>query len=291
MQVAHRQPQAQPHRQAQTQAQMYRQEAYWLLSHILSVPQSKLLLDAKRTLTKQEQSDFKLALAKRKQGTPLAYVLGEWDFYGHTFYMDEGVLIPRPDSEALLDFLLSRYPDNDQPSSVLDLGCGSGAIGISLALRRKHWRLHLADLSAKALALARRNIAKFSAELDNDIQTYHSDLFDAIPPRRKFDIIIANLPYISPSELLTLPDLASEPRSALDGGGGDGLNLIRRLLGEAPAHLKRGGLLLAEHGYKQSSQVLAAARRASYVSPEVICDLAGRKRALAVRYLNRKHRD
>ena len=185
-------------------------------------------------------------------GEPLAYILGEWDFYGLTFRVDKSVLIPRADTEILVEKALKVMPPN---ARVLDIGTGSGAIAVSLARLGQAARVTAVDVSDKALEIARKNAENNGA----DVEFVKSDCFSALQGR-KYDMIVSNPPYISDEEMQTLmPEVRQEPELALFGGG-DGLDFYRRISREAPEHLNEGGFLLFEIGWLQKDAVSALMR-------------------------------
>lgn len=254
------------------------QEAYWLLSHILSIPTAKLVTNPVLMLNHGQQEQLMESIIRRKQGEPLAYIIGEWDFYGNSFYVNYDVLIPRPDSEAIIDWIIEKHPN--RKLSLLEIGCGSGALALTLALKRSQWQVSATDISKVALDITQVNMRRLGC----DINLYRSDLFLSIPPGKRYDIILANLPYIGTGELLSLQDLKTEPHIALRGGA-DGLQLLSRLYQGAKYYMKYNASLVVEHGYRQSIMVGAIARREGYVASEKILDLGGRNRGLAVKYI------
>lgn len=259
-----------------------RREACLLLSHILSKPTSWLVVNAKKNLSQQQQKEYTACLTRRATNEPLAYVIGEWGFYDDLFYVTPDVLIPRPDTEALVDWLTADsagYRNSNPSLDVLEIGCGSGALAVTLALKSPSWRITATDISMSALRVTQSNILRHKCE----VKTLRSDMFSRVTG--KYDIIIANLPYISWGEMLLLPELQQEPRLALTDGA-DGLKLIQQLFTQAKKYLKPKGTLLIEHGYQQAVKVATLATKYGYVNPKVIYDLDQRKRALAVQKLS-----
>ncbi|WP_245598891.1 50S ribosomal protein L3 N(5)-glutamine methyltransferase [Halotalea alkalilenta] len=211
------------------------------------------VLDA-RLLRGERERIIALARLRVEQRLPLPYLLGEAHFAGHLFCVDARVLIPRsPIAELIEDGFSAWFPERD-PASVLDLCTGCGCIGIAAALALPTSEVILADLSQDALAVARRNITRF--ELGGRVRAVHSDLFSALEGRR-FELIVCNPPYVDARDLANMPaEFRHEPALAL-GSGPDGLELTRRLLREARAHLTEDGVLIAEVGNSERQLVEA----------------------------------
>ena len=256
-------------------------EAFLLLSYILGKSRSWLFGNPNIKITAQQQQRYLSCIDRRATHEPLAYIIGEWGFYDNIFYVTPDVLVPRPESEALVDWILDNYDScGNKRLNVLEIGCGSGAIAITLALKRPSWQLTATDISLAALAVTNSNIIKFKKEgFTFNLKTFKSDKFSRV--YGKYDIIIANLPYISWSELLGIKELSKEPRLALTDES-DGLQLIRQLCAEAPAYFKHNGTLILEHGHRQGIKIANLAAQHGYVKPIVIYDLDHRKRGLAI---------
>lgn len=220
------------------------------------------------------------ALAQRRTARePMAYILGEREFWSMPFLVSPDVLIPRPDSELLVERAVALLREKGE-SRILDAGCGSGAVGLAIASELTETRVTLLDLCPKALAVARRNAEKFG--LANRTRFLVSDLFQALGGGEEFDLIVSNPPYVATGELDGLmPEVSSfEPRLALDGGA-DGMDLIRRVIEEAPAYLARGGSLLSEMDPRQMAEAEAVSEeQGNYHSARRHKDLAGRERVL-----------
>lgn len=223
-------------------------DAQLLMAHVCGVPRLTLLLALDDPLDDAQASAFFRLLALRVSGLPLQYVLGEAHFMGHVFQVDARVLIPRWDTEGLCEAAIARVKKGDH---VLDMGAGSGAIAISVALACPYARVVAADISGEALSVARANAKRLGAK----VQFVQSDLYAALSQR--FDIIISNPPYIPSREIGALqPEVQKEPVLALDGGA-DGLRFYRGIVAGLPSHLVSGGSLLLEVGDGQSEQVAA----------------------------------
>lgn len=235
-------------------------------------------------LSDAQTAQFKALLSRRLAGEPVAYLTGSREFYGRPFRVSPDVLIPRPDTELLVEQALARIPP-DQTVEVLDLGTGSGCIAITLALERPLARVTAVDRSAAALAIAQRNADILNAR----VEFLTSDWFAAfMPPRvlagRGFDLIVSNPPYVAAADPhLARGDVRFEPLTAL-AAGQDGLDDLRRLIRAACAHLKPGGALLLEHGYDQADAVVELLRQHGFVQIFTLRDLAGLNRVSGGRW-------
>lgn len=208
-------------------------------------------------------------LSRRLEGVPVAYLVGRREFFGRDFEVSPDVLIPRPDTELLVELALAHLPA-DRAAEVVDLGTGSGCIAVTLALERPLARVTAVDRSAAALAVARRN----SAHFDAGVEFCLGDWFSAVDGRR-FDLIVANPPYVAEDDPhLARGDVRFEPATAL-ASGADGLADLKRLIGGARSHLRAGGWLLLEHGYNQAGGVVDQLRSAGFPHPRSWTDLAG----------------
>ena len=222
-------------------------------------------------------------LSRRLRREPAAYLTGRREFYGLNFRVGPGVFIPRPETETLVEEalrLLDRFPGD---AVGVDVGTGSGAIAIALAVHRLSLTIHAIDLSMQALEMATRNAREHGVA--GRVHLFRSDLLDGLPER--VDLVVANLPYIRTSDMPQLePEvLCHEPREALDGGS-DGLDVVRRLLDTAAPRLKQGAVLLLELDPRQMQDASAHARhRLSPASMHALPDLAGRSRVLVVETL------
>jgi release factor glutamine methyltransferase len=224
-----------------------RLDAEVLLAHALGTTRMQLVLDGKKPLAGPELARFREMVKRRRTHEPVAYLLGAREFYGRSFKVDARVLVPRPDTETLVDVALARTEHVSLAMRALDLCTGSGCVAITLARQRPTSRVHATDLSADALAVARENAQRLGAY---NVSFAQGDLFAAVArPPAPFDVITANPPYIAAAEIATLmPDVRDfEPKMALDGGA-DGLDFVRRIVDDAPAHLVPGGVLAMEIG-------------------------------------------
>lgn len=252
-----------------------RLDARLLLQYATGCTHADLLARPETPLIGPAQAQFLEWLERRAAGEPLAYLVGEAEFRGRVFQVSPAVLIPRPETEILIDLAVDRVRGQKKPR-ILDLGTGSGIVAISLALECPAAEVVAVDVSPAALQVARTNAGRLQAAL----RWLESDWFAALAGER-FDLIVANPPYIAEGDPHLLGDgLPYEPALALSDGevGGDGLACIRRIVAGAAAHLQPGGSLLFEHGYDQgpaSRNLLAAAGfKAAFTHP----DLAGTDR-------------
>lgn len=211
-------------------------------------------------------------MERRAAGEPIAYLTGACEFYGLEFRVTPSVLIPRPETELLVDLVLERLPGAGR-ARVLDLGTGSGCIAVTLAHLRPRLEVWAADASPAALEVARDNARR----LDATVRLLRSDWLAALAGER-FDLILANPPYVAAGDPhLSQGDLRFEPASALVAGE-DGLNDIRRIVAAAPAHLVPGGWLLFEHGYDQGQRCRTLLAQAGFARVASWRDLAGIER-------------
>lgn len=216
-------------------------------------------------------------IRQRCERTPLQYILGYTEFMGLRFCVGPGVLIPRQDTETLVETVLRRESEGVGPTELLDLCTGSGCIGLSLATLRRNFHVTLADASGDALSFARKN----RDNLCPDVAVYEGDLFAAVPAGRRFDVLVSNPPYIASAVVGELqPEVRDhEPRMALDGSG-DGLLFYRRIAGEGKAYMKPGARIYLEIGYDQGETVPEILRQAGYGDVAVYRDLAGLDRVV-----------
>lgn len=255
-------------------------DARLLLQHVLGISQSYLLTHADRVLTPQEERDFDCLVLCRIKGEPVAYLTGERGFYSQCFKVSPAVLIPRPETELLVDLALERLADTVS-AHVLDLGTGSGAVALSVAIHRPRIAVTAIDWSEDALAVARLNAVRLGV---SNVEILAGNWFDTLAGRR-FDCIVSNPPYIAPDDLhLDQGDLRFEPSVALAGGGVDGLDCIRTIVSSAPAHLLAGGWLLFEHGYNQATACQQLLKEAGFCEVFSCPDLAGIPRVSGGQY-------
>ncbi|MDP3851269.1 MAG: peptide chain release factor N(5)-glutamine methyltransferase [Luteolibacter sp.] len=245
-----------------------RRNMQMLVARQLGCTRMDLYLQFDRPLDEEVLAPLRETLKKRGEGIPLQHLLGTVWFHKHEFKTDARALIPRPETEELAEWILSwELPKNQQ---VLDMGCGSGVLGLTLAAARPGWELTLADVSPDALALARENAALLEL---TSASFRESDLFSAI--HGPFDGIVANLPYVPESERATMArEVLHDPALALFSGA-DGLDLIRSFIPQAFQHLKPGGWLVLEIGHDQASQVAGFLQASFFADITVKTDLSG----------------
>lgn len=242
-----------------------------LLQHVLGVSRAYLLAHPEQVLDEAQASAYRALLQRRLAGEPLAYILGEREFFGLDFRVTPATLIPRPDTELLVELALQRIP---QRGRVLDLGTGSGAIALSITHARPDAEVTAVDASPEALEVARENAQRLNL---SNVRLLPSDWFSVLAGER-FNLIVSNPPYIEAADAhLEQGDLRFEPRTAL-ASGADGLDDIRRIIADAKEHLDSGGWLMFEHGYDQAERVRELLAAAGFVEVFSARDLAGIER-------------
>ncbi len=245
-----------------------RLDAELLLAHAAGVGRSSVVAFPESEASGQVEARFRALLARRLDGEPLAYIRGCKDFHAITLSVTPEVLIPRPETECVVDAALGLIAERTA-RSVLDLGTGSGAIAFAIKQARPDAIVTAVDASAGATAVARAN----AASLGLDIRCFESDWFTALGAER-FDLVVCNPPYVRSADPVLDGALRHEPREALDGGR-DGLDAIRTVLNDTPAHLASGGALLIEHGHDQQADVEALASEGGYEVVTARRDLSG----------------
>ncbi|MEI8038134.1 MAG: peptide chain release factor N(5)-glutamine methyltransferase [Verrucomicrobiota bacterium] len=239
-----------------------------LVARQLGCSRMDLYLQFDRPIAEPDLVPLRETLKKRGEGIPLQHLLGSVGFHHREFKTDARALIPRPETEELAEWILSW--ELPSISRVLDMGCGSGVLGLTLAAERPAWEVTLADVSPEALALARENAALLALD---SVGFVHSDLFSAVTGG--FDGIVANLPYVPDGERASMArEVLHDPELALFSGP-DGLDLIRRFIPEAFSRLNPGGWLVLEIGHDQASQVAGILQTSSFTAIEVKTDLSG----------------
>jgi release factor glutamine methyltransferase len=249
-----------------------------LLSHVTGRPRAWLLAHPEAQLSEGEMAALQSGLARLERGEPLPYLLGHWEFYGLDFRVTPATLIPRPETELLVETALAWLRSRPGLHRAADVGTGTGCIAISLAVHCQNLQVTATDVSLAALSTAREN-----AEEHGVSARTHFILSDLFPPTTdQFDLVCANLPYIPSGKLSLLDVYGKEPSLALDGGP-DGLDLVRRLLQQAPGRLQPGGLILLEIEAGQGREAAALAQAAfPSAQIQVLPDLAGHDRLVSI---------
>jgi release factor glutamine methyltransferase len=245
-------------------------DARMLLQYVLNVNHAYLLAHPEQKLTTEQTQAFYLLTDRRALGEPVAYLMGTREFYSLEFNVTPAVLVPRPETELLIDLALARIPPH-HPCRILDLGTGSGAIALTLARHRPLAEVTAVDVSAAAVAVANANAARFKL---NNVRVMEADWFGGVAGE-SFDLIVSNPPYVARDDPhLAQGDLRFEPQIALVARGA-GLDCIRLIIGSAPAHLALEGSLLLEHGYDQAEACRRLLSEAGFREVLSHPDLAG----------------
>jgi release factor glutamine methyltransferase len=252
-------------------------DARLLMCHALHISQEDFLLQSDRVLSDQETTIILLLVDQRAGGRPIAKIKGYKEFYSHKFATSDDTLDPRPDTEILVDAAKRMIPMG-QPCRVMDLGTGTGCIGLTLMLERPHASLVAVDISPQALLVARQNAERFT--LMDRVQFVQSDWCSSVTGR--FDVIVSNPPYIPSNIISTLmTDVKDhDPYLALDGGV-DGLDPYRKIISQLPQVLAREGWIFFEVGHDQAAQVWALLEQAQFGNLRTYRDLAGIERVVA----------
>ena len=244
-----------------------------LLQQVLNVNHAWLISHAHDVLSADQINTFNALFERRLAGEPMAYILGQREFYGLNLKTTSATLIPRPDTEVLVESALAKIP-TDISTNILDLGTGSGAIALAIASQRPLTNITAVDFSEEALQVAQENAASLNL---NHVAFVQSSWFDALA-NRKFDLIVSNPPYIAKDDVhLQQGDLRFEPITAL-ASGIDGLDDIRMIVANAPQHLNQNGWLMLEHGYDQADVVSRMLADRGFTQVSHALDLAGIQR-------------
>ncbi|MGM0594053.1 MAG: peptide chain release factor N(5)-glutamine methyltransferase [Pseudomonadota bacterium] len=250
-----------------------------LLCHLLGKPRSYLFTWPEQVLDAQQLEAFAALLARRESGEPVAHILGRREFWSLALTVSADTLIPRPETELLVEVALARIPEQAH-WRMADLGTGSGAIALALASERPRCRITAVERSEAALAVAQDNVRRLGLE---NVVLRQGSWFEPLAGER-FALIVSNPPYIPEGDPhLAQGDLRFEPKAALSAGA-DGLEDIRHLIAHAPEYLEAGGWLLLEHGYDQGDAVVALLRERGYEAVEDVVDLLGHGRVALGRY-------
>ena len=261
-----------------------RREAEWLLGESLGISRLQVYLNLDRPLSEEERDAIRSALKRRSRHEPLAYILGVQPFRGLRIEVSKDVLIPRPETEQLVDVIWDRETER-RPLSVLDVCTGSGCIACAMAHERKEVRVVATDISRDAAVVARLNAQQLG--VDDRIAVRVGNLFDTVDKGEVFDVIVSNPPYVASDATLPPSVALYEPPAALYGGE-NGLDLIRRIIDEAPFYLDQGGLLAIEFGFDQPAEIEELlVRRGHFRDIEIVKDLAGVRRFAVARLASR----
>ena len=261
----------------------------YLIGKITQLERVDLYMNYDRIVSKKELSDFKELIKRRIAGEPLQYIIGETSFYGYPIKVGPGVLIPRPETELLVEKIISDLKDK-APGSIADIGTGSGCIAIALALELPEWNIYATDISLKALAMAEEN-ARIN-EVENRIQFIQHDINNNLLPKDlKVDVLVSNPPYVSLDEYSQLPEEIKNfepPEALLDGN--DGLSFYRKILSFAPNIINNGiGTVYFELGHQSiDSGVDLIAKEMGYNQIEIVNDYAQINRIMKVNYEKRE---
>ncbi|MBI2993887.1 MAG: peptide chain release factor N(5)-glutamine methyltransferase [Gammaproteobacteria bacterium] len=250
-----------------------------LLLELLDTGREWLYAHGEHEVAEATARDFFALVSRRLDGIPVAYLTGRREFWSLELLVSRHTLIPRPETEAVVEAALERLRDR-RSARVLDLGTGSGAIALALARERPDWRIVASDISAEALGIAQRNVDHIGVR---NVELAQSDWFAALANRR-FDLIVCNPPYVDTRDrALTEGEIRFEPRLALDGGHG-GLQAINAVAGAAPRHLVSSGILVLEHGADQGDAVRRLFGHCGFTAVETLRDSAGLDRVSCGRW-------
>ena len=251
-------------------------DAQVLLTHVLQCNTAHLAAWPEKNLSEEQAAQYLQLTQQRKDGQPVAHLTGTREFWSLAFTVNDSTLIPRPETETLIEFILENF-SNKKNLKLLDMGTGTGAIAISIASEKPGWKIFASEVSEQALVLARQNSEQHQT---SNITFIHSNWFDNITDH-DFDIIVSNPPYIAGDDPHLLQgDVRFEPRSALSSGK-SGMDDIEHLCLHAKKHLAKNGWLIVEHGYDQAQMVAECFAKQGYTQVEQKKDLAGHTRMTA----------
>ncbi len=252
-------------------------DAELLLAHVLATPRARIKSHPEEPRASSEAERYLALIERRSAGEPLAYLVGRKEFWSLELEVGPDVLVPRPETELLVERALACRPD--PRGAAADLGTGSGAIALALARERPAWNITATDASLRALQVARRNAAALAA---HNVELLAGDWFEPLAGRR-FDVVVSNPPYVAAADpALTAPPLAHEPREALTPGA-DAMSHLRRIARAAPRHLAHGGWVLLEHAPEQAADVARELVSAGFGHVRSHRDLAGHERVTEAR--------
>lgn len=246
-------------------------DAICIITHVTSFSHATLISDGDKNIDKTLENKINLLAQKRLDGIPIAYLVGTKDFWSLELYVSADTLIPRPETECLVQWVLEHFSNKDN-CHIADLGTGTGAIAIALACEKPHWMIHATDLSKKALTVAEKNAKKYHCK---HLSFYQGNWCQALP-ESNYDIIISNPPYIAQNDP-HLKKLTHEPQSALVAGP-NGLSDYQKIIPEAYDFLNSPGYLVLEHGYNQALAIQRLCKKNGYQNIETHHDLANTPR-------------
>lgn len=250
-------------------------EAEVLLAHVLDKPRSYLYSSPERVISAEAAERFATFLQRRCQNEPIPYITGTKEFWSLELSVTSDTLIPRPETELLVETVLTLFPGKEDVIKLADLGTGSGAIALALASERSKWQISATDVSESALQIASKNAQRLGL---SGVSFYLGSWCTALPLYVDYDVVVSNPPYVAESEWKTYADgLAFEPRNALVSGE-DGLTAIREISETAKQYLKHDGYLVVEHGFLQGSAVRDIFAVRGYSGIYSVRDLSGRER-------------
>lgn len=253
-----------------------RLEAQVLLAHVLACSRTQLYMNFDKPLAEAELARYRELIRRRLAGEPAAYLVGDQEFWSRSFLVTKDVLIPRPDTETLIELALTEAKRREGSLKICDVCAGSGAIAVTLAKELPQANVVATELSTKAAAVARDNVARH--DVGDRVRVVEGDLMTPAVDLGPFDLIVSNPPYVRRGDIAGLSaEVRHEPAMALDGGD-DGLELVRRLIPAAHDSLVPGGYFAAEHGFDQGDAVATLMRQAGFERVEIHRDLAGHQR-------------
>lgn len=257
-----------------------RLDAELLLGHVLGVDRVRLILESPRMLSAAELASYRELIQRRRRREPIAYIRGEREFYGLPIKVDRRVLVPRPDTETLVEVALERTARVNLDGDLLDLCTGSGCVAVAFSRRRPTWRAIGVDISEDAVDVARENAERAGAVLG--VSFLVGDLDASLPKDARFDLVTANPPYIPSADIETLDaDVRDfEPRIALDGGA-DGLDVVRRVVAVAAGRLRPAGVVAIEVGAGQAPAVEALLAARGFANIQRAADYGGHERVVS----------
>ena len=258
-----------------------RLDAELLVAHALGIDRVRLYMDLDRPLIDAELTRIRELVTRRRKREPIAYILGAREFYGRSFAVSSAVLVPRPETETLIERALELLAD-DAAGPALDLCTGSGCIAITLAAERASLAVDATDLSDAALTVAAKNAETLGVA--ERVRFHRGDLFSALPGAREYALIACNPPYVAETDRAALaPEIVQHEPAMAVFGGREGLDVLRRLCAECPRWLAPGGTILIEIGHDQGEVVAGMLRSAGLEGVEIVPDLGGRDRVAQAR--------